>query len=100
MRIALLTLLLLTPGAAGLVAQAAPAKVAAPASPAHLAMEQRFADRLPLRTTQLRSVGVADSTITRLLDIFHAHDLTPVQVDRLLVTERDDARRHGPTDNF
>lgn len=63
-------------------------------------LQQRATARVPLRTTQLKAAGVHDTTISRLFDLFRSHDLTPVQVDRILVTERDNARVHGPTDNF
>ncbi len=100
MRTTSLLLLTLLAGVAPLAAQSTGPGVIVSTRTPWLSTDPRYTARIPLRTTQLKAVGVADSTISRLFDIFRVNDLTPRQVDRVLVTERDDARVHGPTDNF
>ena len=55
---------------------------------------------LPTRTAELRDAGVPDTTVRRIFDLFHRNQIDPVQADGILVSTRDAAREHGPTDNF
>jgi hypothetical protein len=71
-------------------------------APAPLSFAERLqlASLLPIRTAELRDAGVTDTTVRRILDLFRERNIDPVQVDQILVVERDAARAHGPTDNF
>lgn len=93
-------LVALASGVAPLAAQTSAPRIGISTRTTWVATDPRYTARIPLRTTQLKAAGVHDSTITRLLDIFRTNELSPRQVDRVLVTERDNARVHGPTDNF
>jgi hypothetical protein len=95
MRTTLLTLCALLAGGVPLAAQTA---VAPPVLT--LSERIRLASLLPIRTAEWRDAGVADTTVSRVLDLFRVHRVDPVQVDAILVAERDAAREHGPTDNF
>jgi hypothetical protein len=77
----------------------APLSAQTPA-PLTLTERLRLAYNLPIRTAELREAGVADTTVRRIFDLFRTHQVEPVQVDQILVAERDAAREHGPTDNF
>lgn len=55
---------------------------------------------LPTRTAEIRAAGIPDTTLRRVLDLFRLHQIDPVQADAILVSTRDAAREHGPTDNF
>lgn len=95
MRVKLLTL-------CALLAMSAPLSSQTTITPAPLTLAERLrlVSLLPIRTSELREAGVADTTVRRILDLFRVHQVDPVQVDQVLVTERDAAREHGPTDNF
>lgn len=101
MRRILPTFLALILGAAPLAAQVSPVpRAGTPPASADAATRLRYLARLPVRTTELRNAGVADSAIQHVLSIFRDQKLDPVQADEILVVERDAAREHGPTDNF
>lgn len=55
---------------------------------------------LPTRAAEIRAAGVPDTTLRRIFDLFRQHQIDPVQADGILVSTRDAAREHGPTDNF
>jgi len=95
MRAKLLTL-------AALMAMSAPLSAQTIVVPAPITFSERIrlASLLPIRTAELRDAGVADTTVRRILDLFRVHQVDPVQVDQIFITERDAAREHGPTDNF
>jgi len=76
------------------------AQVTVAVAPLTSAERIRLVSLLPIRTAELRDAGVTDTTVRRILDLFHVHQVDPAQVDQILVTERDAAREHGPTDNF
>jgi hypothetical protein len=95
MRLPLLPLFALLAMSVPLSAQAADAR-----APLTLSERLQLTSLLPIRTAELRDAGVTDTTVRRILDLFRAHQVDPVQADQILVVERDAAREHGPTDNF
>ena len=95
MRTTLFTICALMAGSAPLAAQT---PVAAPVLT--FSERIRLASLLPMRTAEWREAGAADSTVSRVLDLFRIHKVDPVQADAILVAERDATRAHGPTDNF
>lgn len=98
MRTALIALCALAIGAPPLVAQESIVPVSTPVLPTFERL--RLAGLLPLRADEVRRAGVHDSTVRRVLEIFRVNAVGPVLADEILATERDAARRHGPTDNF
>ncbi len=55
---------------------------------------------IPMRAEEIRKAGVPDSSVRSVLDILRAKQLPAKDVEEILITERDAAREHGPTDNF
>jgi hypothetical protein len=55
---------------------------------------------LPSRADEVRKAGVPDSTVQRVIEIFGQKRVPPEEAEQILITERDAAREHGPTDNF
>jgi hypothetical protein len=81
------------------------AEAQAPAQPAPSsaeAIQARIAAILgiPARADEVRRAGVPDSTVRGVLDVLIGRAVPPEEVEQILVTERDAAREHGPTDNF